>query len=40
MMLIEQVSGTPEARAAAADYLSHFPDGPYSAKARALTRVP
>jgi hypothetical protein len=40
MMLIEQVSGAPEARAAAADYLSHFPDGPYSAKARALTRVP
>jgi TolA-binding protein len=40
MMLIEEVSGAPEARAAATDYLSHFPDGPYSAKARALTRVP
>jgi hypothetical protein len=40
MMLIEQVAGAPQARAAATDYLSHFPDGPYSAKARALTRVP
>jgi hypothetical protein len=40
MILIEQVSGAAQARAAAADYLSHFPDGEYSAKARVLTRAP
>ena len=40
MLLIDQVSGAARARAAAEDYLSHFPDGEYSAKARALTRAP
>jgi hypothetical protein len=40
MLLIDQVSGSARSRAAAEDYLSHFPDGEYSAKARALTRAP
>jgi TolA-binding protein len=40
MILVQQISGATEARAAAAEYLSHFPDGPYRARAQALTRAP
>jgi hypothetical protein len=40
MLLVEQVSGAARARAAATNYLSQFPDGEYSAKARALSRAP
>jgi hypothetical protein len=40
MILVQQISGASEARAAAAEYLSHFPDGPYRARAQAFTRTP
>jgi hypothetical protein len=40
MILIQQVSGDAQARAAATEYVSRFPGGPYSARAQALTRTP